>query len=275
MGRPTRHKRAARGGSAGARRPGKPAERPRDRGLRALAQALGESNVSASRLDQLSKVDGLRAAIVAKAFELDPLATPSKLRKALAERATRRQIGRPPSARATAAEERAMAASLIVHSGPVRSDSELLARLAAQLVGAPSIDAATLRLYVLRTGVSVGQAPVPTVTPAPAPATAEPTAPVLADFAQEVRVLAGLNASGWAGNRRAYISHVWQSVAQTHPAWGLDEPSFKSLLAEAHRTGHIQLANADLRDKARLKDVQASATAYKNMVWHFIRVEDE
>ena len=46
------------------------------------------------------------------------------------------------------------------------------------------------------------------------------------------------------------------------------------MLAEAHRTGHLVLATADLRDKSLLKELQDSAITYKNTVWHQLRVED-
>jgi hypothetical protein len=46
------------------------------------------------------------------------------------------------------------------------------------------------------------------------------------------------------------------------------------MLAEAHRTGHLILASADLKGKHQMKEFQASAIAYKNMVWHFVRVDD-
>ena len=46
------------------------------------------------------------------------------------------------------------------------------------------------------------------------------------------------------------------------------------MLAEAHRLGAIVLANADLKDKKSIKDLESSAVPYKNTVWHFVRVED-
>jgi hypothetical protein len=45
------------------------------------------------------------------------------------------------------------------------------------------------------------------------------------------------------------------------------------MLAEAHRTGQIVLANADLKDKSNIKDVQDSAVSYRNAVFHFIRID--
>ena len=84
---------------------------------------------------------------------------------------------------------------------------------------------------------------------------------------------AGARAEGWPGNRKAFISHVWTAVQEAHPEWGLTDIEFKAMLAEAHRTGHVVLANADLKDKRSMKDLQDSAVAYKNTVWHFVRVE--
>ena len=38
--------------------------------------------------------------------------------------------------------------------------------------------------------------------------------------------------------------------------------------------GAIVLANADLKDKKSMKDIESSAVPYKNTVWHFVRVDD-
>ena len=131
----------------------------------------------------------------------------------------------------------------------------------------------------------------PSVTPAgPSPASvpqaapgARPAAAIVAKllprpdlkrFAAIVIAEARRRAEGWAGNRKAFISHVWQAIREGHPEWGLSEIEFKCMLAEAHRTGHLTLANADLKEKRSLKDLQDSAVAYKNTEWHFIRVQD-
>lgn len=37
--------------------------------------------------------------------------------------------------------------------------------------------------------------------------------------------------------------------------------------------GLVVLANADLKDKRHMAEIQASAIPYKNTVWHYIRVE--
>jgi hypothetical protein len=93
-------------------------------------------------------------------------------------------------------------------------------------------------------------------------------------FAGAVNAAADAVAEGWPGNRKAFISRVWSEVATRHPQWSLSEIEFKCMLAEAHRTGLVALANADLKDKSMLKELQDSATVYKNTVWHYVRVQD-
>jgi hypothetical protein len=95
----------------------------------------------------------------------------------------------------------------------------------------------------------------------------------LPDFASEVRRCAAGEAQGWSGDRKAYISRVWRSLREKRPDWGLSEAEFKALLAEAHRSGQLALANADLKDEENIKDVQDSAVIYRNAVFHFIRVD--
>jgi 7-cyano-7-deazaguanine synthase in queuosine biosynthesis len=176
----------------------------------------------------------------------------------------------------------------------------LIAALAAQHVGAKSADPDLLRTSLIRrmceeptaaaASTTAAKAPVKAEAPAePAPAratiattvataaAAKPAAasrPDLTGFAKEVKTTARKYAEGWPGNRKAFISQVWSAIATAHPAWGLSEIEFKAMLTEAHRTGHIVLANADLKDKKNIGAVQASAISYKNTVWHFIRVED-
>jgi hypothetical protein len=95
----------------------------------------------------------------------------------------------------------------------------------------------------------------------------------LPGFATEVRRLAAGEAQGWSGDRKAYISRVWRTVREKRPEWRLSEIEFKCMLAEAHRSGQLNLANADLKDESNIKDVQDSAVIYRNAVFHFIRVD--
>lgn len=101
-----------------------------------------------------------------------------------------------------------------------------------------------------------------------------PVRPDFDGFVEAVRLAASAVAEGWAGNRKAFISRVWRSVQEAQPHWQLSEIEFKCMLTEAHRAGQIVLSNADLKDERNIRDVQDSAVAYRNAVFHFVRVDD-
>ncbi|MEO0671852.1 MAG: hypothetical protein AAFZ05_07475, partial [Pseudomonadota bacterium] len=97
--------------------------------------------------------------------------------------------------------------------------------------------------------------------------------PDLEAFATAVLAAGEARAQGWPGNRKVLISHLWEEVAAHHADWGLCDVEFQNMLVEAHRTGHLVLANADLKSKSDLADFERSAITYKNTVWHFIRLD--
>ncbi len=274
------------------------------RDVRLIARALGLEGETAARIKRLAKPDGLRAAILQRAYGLKIRGAPSpaRLRQALAVVALERAFGNTLKGSIgqrtglSAKAGRLLAGQLSHRPRDFGTDSRLVAALAAEQVGAFQTDADALRTAILRNFVSQsfspagvvqelspkpandqGTAPVQPAITAPGQARARPAAanrPDLNGFAEVVRRAASARAEGWPGNRKAYISHVWKDVQATYPEWGLTEIEFKAMLAEAHRTGHIVLANADLKDKRSLKELQDSAVAYKNTVWHFIRVEN-
>ncbi|MBX9925601.1 MAG: hypothetical protein K2Y05_04525, partial [Hyphomicrobiaceae bacterium] len=98
--------------------------------------------------------------------------------------------------------------------------------------------------------------------------------PDLPGFVRAIAAAAAARAQGWPGNRKAFICHVFDEVSAVHPQWRLSEIEFKGMLAEAHRTGGVVLANADLKDKRFIQEFEKSAIQYKNTVWHFVRVEE-
>ncbi len=174
----------------------------------------------------------------------------------------------------TAPERLAQAATLIKGRAKPDNDHRLIARIAAEQVGSPNTSPAALRMQLLRTYMAGGRPLVDvrakaTVARAPQPVFE------LGEFLTEVRNFARECAQGWSGNRRALISRVFPRLVDAHPEWGLDVGRFKTLLAEAHKAGRLNLVHADLRDKKLLDDLAASAVAYHNMTMHFIRVEDE
>ena len=263
--------------------------------VRLVAKALGLEREAGRRLNALATPDGLRAAIVQKAFglEIKGVATSSRLRTGLAAVALARAFGNQFKGELagklafSAKAGRLLAAQLAKKPRDFGTDSRLVAALAAEHVGASQTGLAALRLAVLRRyldGAEKAASPArrPTAkAPAPRPRLVEPAAPPpptmarpdLTGFAAEVRRHAASKAQGWPGNRKAYISHVWHTVRNNRPEWGLSEIEFKCMLAEAHRTGSLALANADLKDGSSIKDLQDSAIIYKNAVFHFIRID--
>jgi hypothetical protein len=210
----------------------------------------------------------------------------------------------------SAKASRLLAAQLSREPRDFGTDTRLIAALAAERVGASATDAGSLRAALLRKYFGAASPPAPAkpakrrapgksaaagtahapahpqqvaaapsaaaaTTPAPPapPAPASASRPDLPGFASEVRRHAASQAQGWSGDRKAYISHVWRNVREKRPEWGLSEIEFKCMLTEAHRAGQLLLANADLKDKDNIKDVQESAVSFRNTVFHFIRVD--
>ena len=280
------------------------------RDIRLVAFALGFDQRSPKRLKSLGTLEGLRGAIVESAFKLKikGVPTPIRLREALAAAALTRAFGekRMPTGKLglSAKAGRLLAGQLAREPRDFGTDSRLIAALAAEQVGAATADLQSLRTAALRNffgggsakatpakrkgakralGKSVSPKPEPSETftiaqdasgtiaaaPAPVPAAGRPDLP---GFASEVRRYAASHAQGWCGDRKAYISHVWRNIRERRPEWGLSEIEFKCMLADAHRAGQIALANADLKDKDNIKDVQESAVSFRNAVFHFIRV---
>jgi hypothetical protein len=277
------------------------------RDVRLVARALGLQRQPAKRLAALATQDGLRVAIVTSAhrLEIKGVATPARLREALAATALRRAFGNKSSAGLagklglSSKAGRLLAAQLSKEPRDFGTDTRLVAALAAEHVGARSAELGALRQALLRqyfggAAVKPAQAMRPSVKrtalkrePVAPPALERPRAPSappvsvrpvqgppdLGGFALEVRRHAASKAHGWSGDRKAYISHVWRDIRDQRPDWGLSEIEFKCMLAEAHRSGQLALANADLKDQSNIKDVQDSAVVYRNAVFHFIRVD--
>src|SRR5258705_2125168 len=247
-----------------------PAKWSEIRDVRLIAHALGLQSQPASQLKSLARPDGLRTAILQRAFGFNIKGTPSasKLRSALAIVALEGAFGNKIKGSVgrtgfSGKLGRLLAAHLAVRPRDFGTDSRLVAALAAEKVGAFQTDAESLRVAILRAFVGpslalaqtvraatpaiVAVKPVAPDTPMARPRPAAAMRPDLVGFARVVRSAAAANAEGWSGNRKAFVSHVWLTVQGEHPEWGLTDIEFKAMLAEAHRTGHLTLADADLQ----------------------------
>lgn len=240
-----------------------------------IAKALGVEKKPQRQLKRLNSAPGLRLSILERTFALRFKGQPSlaKARTELAREATRRRpsLGKTGMANGNSKDEseRALAAGLLSRSRPAETDGELVSLLAAEQVGAMQTDVSALRLALLRRFVGQGRSRA-----VKAPSAEEVLALDVARFAAEILKIARSESRGVPGARKAYIADVWKRLAPAGTPSPDAEARFKTMLIEAHRMGLLSLTNADLRDKANMSHVQASAVSYQNTVWHLIRVED-
>ncbi|MEL6872181.1 MAG: hypothetical protein AAFO62_05175, partial [Pseudomonadota bacterium] len=271
------------------------------------ARALGQHDMPLTRRKLLAKPDGLRMAILQNAYGIKLRQTPSlaRMRAALAGIALKRAFGNKlapgfsTDGGVDANSSRLLAGELARKPRDFETDGKLIAALAAEAVHAAQADVGTLRLTILRAYFSRAAGPTASEQPVTAPprmaartakppadgkaphanATANPAKatttgrPDLEAFATAVLAAGEARAQGWPGNRKVLIGHLWEEVAAHHADWGLCDVEFQNMLVEAHRTGHLVLANADLKSKSDLADFERSAITYKNTVWHFIRLD--
>jgi len=93
-------------------------------------------------------------------------------------------------------------------------------------------------------------------------------------FAAEVKIAARSARDGLFGDRKVFISSVWDDLRRK-PSWSsltLDE--FKDRLVRAHRAGDLVLARADLVSAMNPELVAASETLADGASFHFIVRED-
>ena len=281
----------------------------RDGPLTALALGLDTSDKSVAKA--LANPDNLRCLIVQRAFGLGSikLGSLAKLRAALAVRSLERAFGNQiksglgSGGGLAAKPSRLLAGQLLKTPRDYTSDGRLIAALAAEHLCTANSEAETLRATLLRRSflerVEADKTPrsIPALGTSSIASKSQPASPPskavvandrgmanerplpsarpdLPGFIEHVQAAAARRAEGWPGNRKAFISHVWQEIKSHHHAWALSEIEFKGMLAEAHRTGGLVLANADLKDKKHIQEFENSAIQYKNTVWHFVRVEE-
>ena len=271
-----------------------------------VALALGISGESAAIAKALDRADGLAALVSQRHFRLPTsrVLSHNDLRAELAVIALERAFGNKIKTGLSKGSglpgktARLLAGQLFKKPREFASDGKLFGALAADVAGATGEDLEALRLALLRqltsppldaqdpeinsnteaaTALPRGPGKEPKAANDATPLAESPvkhTPPDMAEFTSAVLDAARPVSQGWPGNRKAFISHVWQAIRLARREWDLSEIVFKSMLAEAHRTGQLVLATADLKDKSALKELEDSKILYKNTVWHFVRVED-
>ncbi len=269
-----------------------------------LPRAIGLKAVSPNVAKALTRLDGLSALVVQRHFGLatEKVLSPTTLRAELAVVALEKAFGNKiktglgKGSGLPGKAGRVLAGQLFKSPRELATDGKLILALAAEIASAAeqTLEALTIallrRLTTLPRTEPVAKIATKTAERRPAPQRApDNDAAPLSDDAREPRLLvrpdmaefsaAVVSAArpvseGWPGNRKAFISLVWKAIRNQRPEWELTEVAFKSMLAEAHRSGHVVLSGADLKDKCDLRTLEDSKILYKNTVWHFVRVED-
>jgi len=81
--------------------------------------------------------------------------------------------------------------------------------------------------------------------------------------------------TGWFGDAKVFISHVWRALSDDPAFRDMDSAGFKDRLVEAHLARLLELGRADLVSAMDPADVRESATPYLNAVYHFVRIEEQ
>ncbi len=97
----------------------------------------------------------------------------------------------------------------------------------------------------------------------------------LSAFARTVQAVARHSPTGWFGDNKVFISHVWRQLQKEPGFPRLALADFKHRLGEANNAGLLRLSRADLVQAMNPDDVRESETPYLNAVFHFILIERE
>jgi hypothetical protein len=276
-----------------------------------LIRAVQANDMPAIRR-ALQRVEGLAALVLQHHFgkSTTRAQSPADLRSDLAIIALERAFGNKiktgfkKGAGLPAKPARVLAGQLFKQPREIATDGKLIVHLACEIAGSRDHSLDALELAVLR-GLMIpketdeapermpsrqtrsetaqrssrqptpkpanDRAPIAEVAPS---STHTPSPPDMPEFCRAVIDAARPVSEGWPGNRKAFISLVWKAIRNARPDWGLSEIAFTGMLAEAHRSGQVELATADLKDGRDLKSLEDSKILYKNTVWHFVRVQD-
>ena len=225
-----------------------------DRFLPALALGIAPDDTKSH--GRLKTRDDWAAAIVGRALGLWDSGPPPSL-AVVCDRLAWRELGLPGKPKKCPAEIRAYFVQQQLSTEP-GSPARQVRLLAAREVDAARAEPRALRDALVRgwlTGRALG--------------TSERSS-----FAQDVRGVAGNAREGVFGDRKVFISAVWDTFRR-HPAWSsVTLGEFKTRLVSAHRAGELSLARADLVAAMDPALVAASETTTDGASFHFIVREE-
>jgi hypothetical protein len=200
---------------------------------------------------RLAGRDAWAAAIVGRSLGLWRDGPPPSL-PAVCDALTWRELGLVGKPKRCPAEIRALFVQRRLASDP--GPPERLVRvLAAREVGAPRPELRALRDALVRCWLAGRTLGTPD-----------------ASFADAVLAAAGATRDGWFGDRKVFVSAVWDELRKRPPWAAIALDDFKARLVAAHRAGELTLARADLVAAMDPALVAASEIAADGASFHFI-----
>jgi hypothetical protein len=157
-------------------------------------------------------------------------------------------------------------------TGDLPTPTQVLDLLAGKAVGARKSGSTEMRHALLRQWVAERMAHVADTAGLQGKPDSNEDVPE-SDFAARVLAAARSSDTGWFGDNKVFISHVWRRLKQAGWPDAADEQEFKRRLLEANQALRLRLSRADLVEAMNPADVAGSATHHLGETFHFIRTD--
>jgi len=227
-----------------------------------LPRSLGFVTISDQERKRLNTQDKLAALLLTRSLQL-PMAAEASLKSAL-EALVCQKLGYPTLC--SLEELKEVVLSQHLKSSERLTSKQLVKQVPRVLLGTKKDGLAALRDIALA-GWADAIAPDRKAEPVPAGDLDLP------GFAAAVQAAASACPTGWFGDNKVFISHVWRQLSQDARFASLGNEAFKQKLVKASLHGMLVLSRADLVQLMNPVDVDESATSFQNATFHFIRVD--
>ncbi|MCU0962787.1 MAG: hypothetical protein MUF48_22035 [Pirellulaceae bacterium] len=231
-----------------------------------MAVALGIQPHTKTEWDRLGSAAGLRAAILARHYRLPlgPVPSLSRVLHALAWLQLKEGHTVDLPLDKDFSRNAVLGVTLLRGSASKRPEEVL----AAQLTRAGGTQLEKVREAVICNWVAAEHA-----TPPPGLSGGPKAGFDLAAFAAQVMSLARTATTGWFGDHKVFIAHVWDRFRQQPEAVHMARAEFDSHLVEANRADLLTLSRADLVSGMDADDVRRSEIRLPHSSFHFIRTD--
>jgi hypothetical protein len=247
-----------------------------------LALALGHDSPSAADVKRISAAAGLKAELLRSHYEL-PLDEKATIKQAT-DALSSKLIGLEPTDPFTMdrlVAELLRREGILLRAGQKPTLKAIQEALLRRELGEPDAKDPVTRLVARNIDArqanpaGLGEAAVRRWIGSSEESPTPPDVTPLEEFARRVHNAARGSSTGWFGEGKVFIGHVWRALRFDDAVRGINFDEFKGRLIEAHNARLIELGRGDLVDAMDPADVRESATPFLNAVYHFVRVGEE